>query len=417
MTHLHEAGKVQKVFGLGFAALVAAAIFPPFVKIAGPLSFDDVLPLLAVASALPLLFRSPKKVDATLIAFGFLIFAALLSSTWNAQSFAEFARLSAKSAGRIGFYVVMILLARTIFCDRAWARRAALFIVVAATLEAMFAVYAYVFEFRGPYEFGLTRMTSGKLRTQGTFGGEPAPFEREVIAANFLAAYHVLTVPLSVGFAISSKRKRGALLFFAMSAVQIASLYLTFTRAAWIALVFGLIALMWLIGRKKTAALVLLVGALLAVSVPTIRHRLFFESHDRTSLHWAGAAVAKDHLLFGIGDGKYQQVLNSDQKYSDTPHGAAWSTPHHSILLSAAQYGLLGGVAHAFLYALVFLIGVSVVSRCSLSEKAIAAGILAGILGFFLQDQMNNLAYVPKVATQMWFLFALLPSFLEGEDA
>jgi hypothetical protein len=78
------------------------------------------------------------------------------------------------------------------------------------------------------------------------------------------------------------------------------------------------------------------------------------------------------------------------------------------VLQSAVHHGVFGGVAHLVLYLLAGLVVVQAVHRKEGRERILAAGIGAALFGYLCQDQFNNLMYVPKVATQAWFLFGLL---------
>lgn len=400
---------------MAFIGLLVVAIFPPFVPLAGPLSLDDLFPLLAAAIGLPVLFlrRRPAVFDATVFGFALFGVVAIVSSAANANHLSEFLRFAGRSAGRMTFYLCLVLAVRATVGDGKWPYYALMLFVGAATAESLFCVYAYFAKYSGPYGMGVTgfahwSVLQGKTRVQGTFGGKPGAFEVVISSANFLAAYLLLSIPVSAGLAIYVKRRRWVLLFAATTLLQIAVLYLTYTRAALIALGCSILAMGWLLGRRKLAALVLIAGIVGAMSVPTIRRKFLFEKHDRFALYYAAASIVADNPITGIGDGVYLHELHDNQRYFWNRFGSATTTSHNSVLLSAAHHGVLGGLAHAMIYFFLLLACVRAVGRSKGRARALSAGVAAALVGYLVQDQFNDLAYVPKVATQAWFLFGVL---------
>lgn len=410
-----------------FTALMVGAIFLPFIPLAGPLSADDILPLASALLGLAVVLFSRRKplLDGAVVGFALLALVGLLSNAANAATFGDFLRLTGRSTGRIVYYVVLIVGTRTILDRGDWPRRALLFLVGAATLEALFCLYAFITDYHGPYGLGIIGFPGwsvlvGKTRVQGTFSGSAVRYEGAAVSANFLAAYLILTIPLTVGLMLTTLRRRWRLTLGASALLQVAILYLTYTRSALMAFGFSILAMGFLSGRRKIAGAVLVAGIVAALSIPTVRTKLLGEGHDRWSLYWASFQITHDRAALGVGDGNYNQVLMENRKYRDTPYGLAGTTSHNSVLLSAANYGVLGGSAHALLYLLMIAVMLRVSHQTrDPRRKLVVAGVVAGILGYLFQDQFNNLAYVPKVATQMWFLYALVPLLARppGEQA
>jgi O-antigen ligase len=398
-------------------ALLVGAIFPPFIPLAGPLSADDLLPVLALllAAGPVLAAKVALPRDVTFVGFILLMGVAAISSTANAHDLAELGRMLGRSTFRMAFYLSLIVAVRVLFAGPGWPRRVALAVAGAATLEALFSVGAYLLRYSGPYglgvvEFAWWSVLKGELRVQGTFGGAKGEFDAMSVSANFLAAYVVLTIPLTAALALSAKDRRWQVAGLLAALLQAATLYLTFTRAALLAFLVSLFAFGFLAGRRRLALAAAVLSVGMAFTVPKVRAKLLGEKHDRYALYWASAAITWDHPCFGIGDGNYDAVLHTNQRYHDTPFGTATATSHNSILLAAAHFGVLGGVAQAFLYLLLVLVMLRSVRRSQGHPDALlAVGIAAGLMGYLVQDQINNLAYVPKVATQMWLLVALLP--------
>lgn len=397
--------------------LLVAAIFPPFIPLAGPLSADDLLPLIALGVAAVPVLRAKVALprDVTYVAFVLLLTVAAVSSAANAHGLGELGRMLGRSTFRMAFYLTLIVAVRVLYAGEGWPRRAAVAVAGAATVEALFCLASYVLRYTGPYgvgvvEFAWWSVLKGEIRVQGTFGGAKGEFDALSVSANFLAAYMVLTIPLTAGLALGAKARRWKIAGLLASLAQAATLYLTFTRAALLAFVVSVIVFGFLAGKKKLALAAVALSIGMAFTAAPVRAKLMGEKHDRYALYWASLAITWDHPFFGIGDGNYDTVLHTNQRYHDTPFGTATATSHNSILLAAAHFGFLGGVAQGFLYVLLVLVMLRAVRQAQGHPDAlVAVGIAAGVFGYLVQDQINNLAYVPKVATQMWLLVALLP--------
>jgi hypothetical protein len=407
--------------GLGirivFALLFAFAIFPPFIPIAGPLSADDLLPLIGASLGIAaLLFtQKPVRFDATVIGFVVLGVCCIVSSVVNASSTSELGRLLGRSFGRALFYLSVVMTTRGMLDTRKLHRWALWLFIAAATGESLFSIWAYATRYYGPYglgvsDFGGWSVLKGSVRAQGTFSGELTSTESATSSANFLAAYLVMSIPVTVGVALQVKRPRLQMVIFLVALVQAVTLYLTYTRAALAALGVTILAIGFFLEKKKLAVGILVMTVLLTFAIPSMRAKILDEGNDRKALYDASMRITEDHALAGIGDGRYDAVLMSDRRYYNTPHGFAETTSHNSILLSAANHGIAGGFAQLLLYVLLTVVTVRSLRRISGADRFIAAGIAAAILGYLAQDQLNNLAYIPKIATQMWFLFGILTS-------
>lgn len=203
-----------------FFLLLAGAILPPFVPLAGPFSLDDLLPLVAVGGGLLVmpLFRGsgrpngaegsgvPRRWGLDGVVLGFVIVVAVgwLSAAASAETMGAFLRLAGRGPGRALFYLALVVTVRFVARDSEGAQRALKWIAGAATLEAVFGLWAYATEYQGPYNTGVVPFStwsvlSGHVRLQGTFGGEKLPHEAMPIAPNFLAAYLVMSILVTFG--------------------------------------------------------------------------------------------------------------------------------------------------------------------------------------------------------------------------
>jgi hypothetical protein len=399
-----------------FILLLAAAVFPPFVSILGPVSLDDLLPLIAVVAGLLAIPLGPAKIerDPIFIAFAALGVLGLCSAVANADSTGTFFWLAGRSTGRAAFYLSLILTTRGLLAmPEGWAKKGIAWLVILASVEAAFCVFAFVADYHGPFGFGVAEVPSwsvlsGHARVHGTFSGDLSSFESVRTSSNFLAAYLLMTIPLSTGLALVEKRSARWLAFLG-TALQLIALYLTYTRAALVALAIAILVVGWLAGQRTLSLIAVVSGACATLAIPTMRAKFLGEGQDRYALWWSGFKIAKEHPLAGIGDGRYMDLLFYSQRYHETPFGWSTSTSHNSILLAAANYGLLGGFVQLAIYVAMVHGALKVFRSSNGAARVMALAVIGSLVGYLVQDQFTNLAYVPKVATQLWYLVGLAP--------
>ena len=225
-----------------------------------------------------------------------------------------------------------------------------------------------------------------------------------------------MTVPATLGLALYERRKIARLLLLLGAVAQVLALYLTYTRAALVALGFAVLVMGWLLGRKKLAIAAVVLAVVATTSIPTMRAKFLKEGHNRYALWWASTQTTAQHPLLGVGDGNYMRVLAANPRIHETPWGVANATAHNSILLATANHGLGGGLAFLLLDLLIIGAAIDYVRRSKGRARLLTAALAASIAGYMIQDQFNNLSFVPKVATQMWFLFALMPLLCRMKD-
>jgi hypothetical protein len=408
-------------------SLVACSVWLPFIPIAGPLSIDDLFPLIAVVVALATLAFSRAQIsfDSTFAGFALLALLGVISSAANAETLNDFVRLAGRSSGRFIFFFTLIVSLRALLTSRSWPRIAIAVMIVVSTIECAFGLWAFATKYMGPYGLGVVNfpdwsVLKGGVRIQGTFSGSMTEFEVDAVSANFLAAYLVMTIPVSFAYALWSNRMRTQLISLGATAMQLAVLYLTYTRAALVALGAPILVMGFLYGRRKLAVGALILGVMLTLAIPSVRTKFLSEDHNRYALWYASLSITADHPVAGIGDGNYDRVLHESHHYHANRFGTAATASHNSILLSAAHLGWAGAVAHLILYGALVMFALQSVNAIRGRDRILAVGIAGALAAYLVQDQFNNLAYVPKVATQSWFLFALLAALrdrtLERDD-
>jgi O-antigen ligase len=387
-------------------------VFVPFVELPGlPVSLDDLLPVIVVGAGLLLRFAGgrPRFEPVT---WGLILLAVLnLVATVSAGGTDhDLVRSAARGFGRFLFYAGLVNTVAGVIRNRHDVERMLTSIVIGAVVQGLFCLWAYATGYSGPYGIGVapTPIWTSLRRVHGTFASGTSLAGGSPVSANFLSAYLMAAAVLAGGLALRTGRWLGRGASLAAIGICVAGIGVSFSRSSLVAVGVGLalVALLsrrfWLVG----AAVILAVLTLAAV--PGLRERLSSVDSNRRALYAAGMRVVEDNPLCGVGDGNYLKILNSSARYQLPPEGVAVATPHNSVLLAAAHAGVFAGLLLAIIVFLV--IGRMLLLSLWLEEplaRTLAAALAAAAIGFWIQDQVNSLLFVPKTASWFWILAGL----------
>ncbi len=173
---------------------------------------------------------------------------------------------------------------------------------------------------------------------------------------NIFGGISVLAVLLAARIFLKEKQS----IFLYLAIFFTFAVFVSFSRAALLALALGMILIVWeawrapLIQKKRSIALCffvfLFLGILGGVFWPLVYSRTQLDNRleaksivERTSLWQEGKSVAHDNVWTGVGIGNYIAYL----KAKDTTPGAAWEYQpvHDTYLLVLAEVGLFGCLA------------------------------------------------------------------------
>jgi O-antigen ligase len=296
--------------------------------------------------------------------------------------------------------------------DRTQAVRLARVLVVAGGVAATYGVLQH---FTGAdwYRAVLGRPLMVRPRIEGQTGFAVIGFFR-----NYLTFAHTMLVPtgLALGFAL-----RGSFGAWLATGILVLAILLSTARGAWLATLAVGGVLVGLGGHRRT----LRVGALVAVVAATFVLRsdlrdqathMFAtggENAGRVAIYRANLDSIHDHPLLGLGFGRYRKA--AAPYYEAYPEADRRSHAHSNYLQIAAEAGLVGLAAFAFLLARMFHLGLETV-RCAGTPEvwATAAGVLAGLVGLAVGGvtQYNFGDAEPAIA--MWVALAILMRCREG---
>jgi len=243
---------------------------------------------------------------------------------------------------------------------------------------------------------------------------------------NYFAAFLVLTLSISLSLALYKR----SLFFSVLALLQCGGLALTFTRAAFVGCFVSLLIILFL--RKDCIKDVVHIGLIiiiLVVSISVIRSDLmaglidratsiFFNPKDapveveaRVTAWKTGAKGIQGtpfHLFFGHGTGGLQEF-----KLLGIP-----LTSHNDIIDIIYSRGLIAFLGIAILYVLI-LRGAFIVFRRERDSfyRGFGLGSFAGLIGLFIVGMNQAIIQVEDTAALVWFIFGLILSLKEIEEA
>jgi O-antigen ligase len=407
----------------GPVALIVAAPVVPHLEVVSRLSTDDLLPLFGLGMLIVTAPR-PGMTRSTLLRAGLVCVAiatlARIATTIAHEPTVIDALLTMTAALLRPLVLVATVAYVAVVLRRADQRRWAAGTVAAlGTFEALFSMTAFLIHLPVvgvrlglPYE----SLAGCGQRITGTLG----------LSANHIGAVFVVTLPITVGMAISENGRR-RWLWAAAAALQATALYLTFTRSS---IVLGGAAATVLLIYYLRLRLAAIIGALCVVfllgttslacgpqadvvtpptGTPSPRTPLdrFADPSDRLALWYAAGKMTLDYPLLGVGIGRTVDVMRQDPaRYLETPFGKATNSAHNTILLAGAETGVLGALSTLGINVVLALLALQAVIFHRRSPEVVAAGLAA--LAFLMQGMFNNLFTVPATGTLLAVLVAVI---------
>lgn len=354
-----------------------------------PTNALDVLMLGTIASGLIFLEPSSWKLQELgsrrkIMACFSLIFLGLLISTLVNKNYA------------VGFGII-----------KSWFVLPLLFSLIATTVvseeKRKNIYYAYYFSALTAAIISLGYYISGAV----TFDGRLQGFFN---SPNYLAMYLAPGIIIGAYFweKIYGEAKK-VKIFYSLSFLSILiSFYLTFSYAAWAAIILGL-AITAIIKNKKInrkmAAGGLIIIFILFISQQDTEKFSNVQSSPRSSLAsrvmiWQSATkILGDNIVFGIGPGNFQNKYLEYQKYF--PPYLEWAVPHpHNLYLAFWLYG--GMLSIAGFIALILFWFREVIKKEKNSLWAVSFAI---ILYFLLHGLVDTTYFKNDLAVIFWLNF------------
>jgi O-antigen ligase/tetratricopeptide (TPR) repeat protein len=268
--------------------------------------------------------------------------------------------------------------------------------VVASAVAAVYALLQAVG--LDPIDWQGLSSVGGYLRPFGTLGHP-----------NFLAAYLVMTFPITGYFlarALRERRRGAAVVLGLVGGASCLAVVLSVSRAAWLAL--ACVVLVLLIGaacsrRWRLAAAaglmpvgaVALLGGLLAWGgdhplLGALRQRLerLDEHVSRQHIWDAGLAIFRDHPLLGCGLDTFQLAFSGKRTaaYWQVEWDLTPARAHNEAIHILATQGVVGAAALLALLAGLALAAVRAWRRTPVETRPLVLAVLAALAGFAVQN-------------------------------
>jgi hypothetical protein len=408
---------------LGLLVAVLTVV-PPHQSVAFGIGADDALFLLGLLLLLPRAVRcgyvSRVPFGRTLVVGVALMAAgACVSSFVNAETVPETVGLLLRGPARVLLYLVMavVVLAQTPGGLTRYVVGRALAGV--GVFESAFSLVAYVVGLPGG--FGLQE-ASGNTTLVGEIPGRVTGTLD--LSPNFLGALLVLSIPVTCGIALDATSVRHRIGWLAGIAVQGIALVLTYTRSSLAVTVVACVLLV-VFTRRLTGlldrlrrhrrwalaggAMAVLGVAALLVWTPLL-DRVLHDRTDRLALYTSALRVFADHPLTGVGPGEQAAFTAADPaRYRATSFGVAGSNAHNTVLLAAAENGVLGLAGALLVNIGLAAVAIAVIRRARQRAGGVQAeplGIGVAVLAFLIQGMANNLFTVTLTASALVMLVA-----------
>lgn len=222
---------------------------------------------------------------------------------------------------------------------------------------------------------------------------------------NLLAAFLLLFAPLGVLAAASVKDRLYRVCALGLTAMAYLALAVTFSRAAYIAAVLGILVLVWQLAQRRIDAARLRVvgwiglGALgVALGAIGAMSQAGRSLGVRTEAWGAAVSIARENPL-GIGLGQTGTAINAR---IDSPVNFVHA---HNLWLSwLAEAGVL-----AFLAMIAITVG-ALITAAWLARRGRAVGVagLAALVGFLTMNLMDHPSNLSRIAIGFWFVLGIV---------
>ena len=229
---------------------------------------------------------------------------------------------------------------------------------------------------------------------------------------NMLGEYLILMIPLGGAGLLSAKNLRGRLFYFACCAVMCLCMILTYSRGAWLGLMFAGVLFFLLLNPRfiLLAPFILLAMYFVLPEAVVSRFTSIGNLGDNSTSYrvyiWMGTlAMLKDYWMCGIGPGEaaYNAVY---PKYSfngiDAPHS------HNlflQIMCDAGVVALLVFIVLIFLFARMMCVALS--RETDKKSRLLQIAVLSGVFGFMVQAMTDYSFYNYRVMFVFWSFLAL----------
>ncbi|MBN1198374.1 MAG: O-antigen ligase family protein [Bacteroidales bacterium] len=249
-----------------------------------------------------------------------------------------------------------------------------------------------------------------------------------------------LFLPIFVGFSFSKVYSKTTRFFsLIILVILLVALYLSFCRAAWIAVVATLIVYLIILFRIKFKWIAVVTGGLLIFffifqqqiwdvlernkqgtsgdfteHVQSISNISTDDSNLERINRWASAfRMFKERPVFGFGPGTYQfeyaPFQLSNEKTLISTNAGDRGNAHSEFIGPLSEEGLPGMLIMLTLVIMVIVYGVKVHKQAKTPEtRLLSLTVLLGLITYFFHGTLNNFLDTDKASIPVWAFMAML---------
>lgn len=237
---------------------------------------------------------------------------------------------------------------------------------------------------------------------------------------NMLGAYLTIAIPLSLALLFAKWKKMRQRIFFTVATgLLVWTLFLTFSRGAWMGLAIGLLFyIVIIIGRRVNPwirsaliALSIVIGSLTVMHALELKNQLSVVKSDVATAQWRldmwreCVLLVKARPFFGHGLNTFMPVMENHLISTQNPLAVGYSASyaHNCYLQMAVETGVLG--LSAFL-AIIFIFYRRVLSSLPTAQDArlLTVGLLSGLLAFLVHSAVDINFYSLELPILFWFM-------------
>ncbi|ATO37812.1 O-antigen ligase family protein [Geobacillus thermodenitrificans] len=453
-----------------YAVLLALFLIPlvSYKMYIGPLPLSAevvMIPLITLAALVDYRQRRIKLNDfpvrpilLAFIAFLLIAIVSLVKAASLAPAIMELARY-------LSYVVLFFIVVKVQFTREQYVRFAQSF-GLSALLVGVYGIIQYIFDI-SLNTAGLYALKEAKGRVDST-----------LVNPNYYASFLNLVIPALLLFAVVYWRdKKVQLLTFAVYAIYVINLVLTYTRAAWVSMLGGLVLVILLMPKtffKNVIRPHILISFAVLLTIvyfmPDVQSRTYSAVYamekiisrhlhsdstnhvdgnssdedggfldeepddeeatqdeettnravvSRVTLWKTGWVMMKENPVIGVGIGNYLvRYKEYVTKYPELYIGHDQYSVHNSYLKVGAETGFLGLIAFVAIYVVYYgyLLRLYFASSDRLG-KLITVALIAGSATFIVQNLSNNLIFIPQLNTIFWLISGLAMAFVHQASA
>ncbi|EJO5349221.1 O-antigen ligase family protein [Clostridium botulinum] len=236
--------------------------------------------------------------------------------------------------------------------------------------------------------------------------------------SNNLGAFFVLIIFPFIILTLKEKNKKRKILFLLCSILSLINIIISFSRNAWLGLIIGYIALIFVYNFRLIYGAIL--GSGVAFCIPKISNRLreigdVSQNLSRVTLWTVAIKMIKEHPILGVGNGNYRTLYS--EYYNKIKHLGSYKAhenfhPHNAYLKAQCELGILG-----FISLIGFLVS-SLIKTNRFSNnvdndfyKYFYKGFTASIVAFMFMNFIDNFFSAPKVIAFFFIFLAISDSY------